>query len=243
MYQRAPDEIQNELWDLTMEFQMAKESLSPERQQEIGKDFLFDAYNYVQAQTKDKTNYHNAVRTQAAFQHRQQEQLKADQRHLELHQNFIKSNFENADRYLKAIQFTGFASFFAIWSAVNQWLPEKWSILALLLMIFSAIIFVSLEIIKASVLTSIFHRHAGIALSGLQTFLLRRSEYFRQQDTAIFYLTRIRTYMALLCLALSVSASSILVFLIVSHYLTLFSNSPVDNASIFFCQHLSSSLS
>lgn len=215
-----PKELQASLWEVTEKLNRASEPLPVTEQKKIGHQ-LFDVYNYVAAQVNNDKNTVNLIWGQSAHDAKVKAQLKAEQNNLNEHQKFIEVNFDNADRYLKTIQLAGYALFFAVWGFTRGWVKPEFEAVAAIMMVVSAAIFVSWEIAKASVLVALLRKHAKIALSGLDTFILARSEKFSSRPRAVTWFAASRVWVWWSCVIPAAIAVILLLGALVSHLLCI----------------------
>jgi hypothetical protein len=215
-----PKEVQASLWEVTEKLNKASEPLPVTEQKQFG-NRLFEVYNYVAAQVSSDKNLVNIMWGQSAHDARVKAQLEAEQKNLAEHQNFIEVNFDNADRYLKTIQLAGYALFFAVWGFTREWLIPEVEAVAAILMVVSAVIFVSWEIAKASVLVALLRKHAKIGLSNLDTFILGRSDNFSSRRRAVAWFAATRVWVWWSCVIPAAIAVVLLLGGFVSHLLCL----------------------
>ena len=215
-----PKDIQASLWGVTEKLIKASEPLPVTEQKTIG-NRLFEVHNYVAAQVSSDKNLVNIMWGQSAHDARVKAQLDAEQKNLAEHQSFIEVNFDNADRYLKTIQLAGYALFFAVWGFTRDWLTPEVEAVAAILMVVSAVIFVSWEIAKASVLVALLRKHAKIGLSSLDTFILGRSDTFSSRRRAVAWFAATRVWVWWSCVIPAAVAIVLLLGGFVSHLLCL----------------------
>jgi hypothetical protein len=134
---------------------------------------LWDIYNYFY-DLNTEPSFTRGLHAQSAHRAGLQEQLAQDRKLFNDHKQFIENNFDKADQYLRTIQLGGYAAFFAVWGLTRDWLVHGWSVIAVLLMLVSATVFVAWEIFKSTLLVRLMKHHASISSGGLEKFVHSR---------------------------------------------------------------------
>lgn len=216
-----PKDVQASLWEVKDKLDNASQPLPVTEQKRLG-NRLFEVHNYIAAQVANDKNPVNFIWAQSAHDAKVTAQLEAEQKNLAEHQSFIEVNFDNADRYLKTIQLAGYALFFAVWGFTRQWLIPEIEAIAAILMVTSAVVFVTWEIGKASVFVALLRKHAMIGLSNLDNFILGRSGNFSSRARASAWFAATRVWVWWSCVVPAAVAVILLLYGFVSHLLSLF---------------------
>jgi len=225
MESRTPDEIFELFHEQLEKLRSAEQSVSPEEQRRIANS-LGPVYNYVSLQTRSK-DINNTLIWNSANNEKIRKQREEDQKNLTQHQKFVEANFDNADKYLKTIQLVGYTIFFTAIGFLRDSIPthlEKW---AILLLILSAFVFVSWEVLKATILSALLRKHSQVALSNLESFITNRTKNFKSKNRAILWFSKVRVFVWFGCV---VPASFSLLILIYSIIVQILPTSPPEQA-------------
>lgn len=214
-----PKSIRAELWNVFDTLQKAERALSQSEQREMA-DRLTSVYNYVAAQV-EQPGAMNFLYAQSARDAKTRELLSTEREELKTHKEFVELNFDSAEKHFKTVQLAGYAVFFAVWGFTRQWIPPVAEALAALLMILSALFFVSWELAKTSTLAAILRRHASISSQGLDHFLISRSSRFATKSHAISFFSQARVWAWWLCVVPALFALGTMVSSIVAHLFTV----------------------
>ena len=175
-----PDELLRQLSDLWKQLLEAREPLSVTQQHEVA-HLLADVFNHYSELVRQPGGA-NALMRASAFQHRTREAHASAQQQLEAHRAVVKSLYEGADQYLRAIQIGGFAALFAVWGFTREALDPKLTPIVGLLLTISATAFGLWEIAKATIVALAIGSHAQVAEGSLEHFLRKRASFvFRAQ--------------------------------------------------------------
>jgi hypothetical protein len=175
----------------------AKDALSPSEQNKIAL-VLSDIFNYLSEMGR-KPNLQHILLSQAAHDARIEKQFVKEREQLDFHRRFVESNFDKADQYLRTIQLSGYAIFFAVWGITREWITPFWGSLAAILMIISAVTFVVWEIWKATLLSLALKNHAIIASSTIEDFVRNRMPKLIQVQSRITKLVQARATIWIIC--------------------------------------------
>ena len=207
-----PKEIFQKFHDFWSALSKAEEPLSAAEQKRMASD-LTDVFNYLSASTK-KQNPFNSIYSQSASDARLKEQLTADRAQLDTQRDFIESSYEKVEQYFRTIQLAGYAAFFGLWSLSKDYLPEKYALYSLLLMIVSALVFMFWEILKSSIITLAIKDHAKIGSNSIENFIASRVK-IRGRSSAIFLVTKYRFIPWFLSISSGAASVIILITLLV----------------------------
>ncbi len=175
----------------------SKDDLSPAEQKKMALG-LRDIFNYV-AEMGRKPSLQNIIRSQAARDARVEKQFINEREQLDFHRKFVESISDKADQYLRTIQLSGYAIFFAVWGITREWLTPFWGSLAAILMIISAATFVIWEIWKSTVLSLALKHHAIIASSPIEAFIRTRMSKLIYVQSSITKLAQARATIWIIC--------------------------------------------
>lgn len=211
-----PNKLLSQFWEHMSQLQNASRELSPSEQHQMA-DKLTEVYNYVSEQTNDRSNAVRAMYAQSAQAQKLRDTLASDREQLEKHEQFVTSNFERADTYLKTIQLAGYAVFFAAWGFTQDTMGPNAGAWSALLMIVSAVIFVGWEIFKVSLLSILLRKHANLGTSQVEQFVISRSSQFSSESSAILWFSSVRVWVWFACIIPAVIAVIILLIGIIGH--------------------------
>lgn len=167
----------------------AKEPLSANDQRKMAHD-LVSVNNYLLSITKE-TNALNLLYSQSAHDARVKEQFDADREQFDAHRAFIESSYEKVEQYFRTIQLAGYAAFFGLWNLSKDYLPEKYALYSLLLMIVSALVFMFWEVLKSSIIILEIKGHAKTGSNSVENFIKSRVK-IRGKGSAISIVTKYR---------------------------------------------------
>jgi len=207
---KDPEVILREFNAVIEKLRQAKAPLSPADQRAMA-DELTDTYNYVSGSSR-KRSLQNYIYSQSAHDARVKEQLEEERKQMELHKSFVESSFDKADQYLRTIQLGGYAAFFAVWGMTREWLTPFWGVLAAILMIVSATIFVIWEIWKSTLLSLVLKHHASIGSSSIEGFIRTRMSKLILERSKITKLAQARASVWIACVVPAVLSLVILVW-------------------------------
>lgn len=175
---------------------------------------LSEVYNYLSGLHR-KPSFERVVRSQSAHLSNQRKEAEKERSLLEAHRAFVETNLEKADQYLRTIQLAGYAAFFAIWGFSDTYIGDTQAKSALLLMIFSAFVFVGWEIWKATLISLSLKRHASIT-SDAETFARNRFEKVIAKQMTLELQSRNRFIVWIYCIITATLSVLIMLFSIVT---------------------------
>lgn len=206
---KEPQEIQKKFSQILDRLFSADKPMSAAEQRRLGAE-MGDIFNYTSAQSQ-KPNFINFLHSQSAHDAQLKKLQQQDIEQLNLHRSFVESCFEKADQYLKAIQLAGYATFFGLWSFTKGWLPAYIEILTILLLTFSASVFIGWEIFKSTFLSIAMRKHARIAgATNVEIFITKRIKRLQDKSSAILWFAGLRLWIWLICLIPAVASISLL---------------------------------
>jgi hypothetical protein len=211
---KDPKQIHEEFSKVLEKLSSAQQPMSAAEQRKLVDD-MSDIFNYVSAQSQ-RNNLTNVLHSQSAHDAKLRKLQEQDIQQLTLHRSFVESCFEKANQYLKIIQIAGYATFFGLWSFTRSWLPTHIEILTVLLLTFSAFIFIGWEIFKATFLSIAIRKHAKIAgltnITNIELFIKKRVKRLQDKSSAILWFARLRLWIWIICLVPAVVSISLLLF-------------------------------
>jgi len=195
--------------------QVSTEPLEPASQRGL-RERLVPIYNYVSAQIEQRNGV-NLLYAHSALDARQKERMLQEHAALEQHKVFVEKSFDNAEKHFKTVQIAGYAVFFTVWAFTREWVTPSTGVIAALLMIASASVFVVWEITKASVLASVIRNHANVSGDGIETYLAKRSVHFSTRSRAMSFFSSARLWVWWICVVPATGALALVVGSLIRH--------------------------
>jgi hypothetical protein len=150
------------------------------------KDHLSEVYNYL-SKTIRQTSLTNVLHNKSAQVSRVEKLLDQERTILEKHQKFVENNFDKAEQHFRAIQFGGYAVFFAIWGFTKELIDPIWGSIAALSMVISAIIFVVWEVFKSLTFGYALKDHAKVGMKSVEKFISSRMSVLLKDYTPVVF--------------------------------------------------------
>lgn len=205
---KAPKEILQVFNSALVQIRDTAHPLTPADRNKITED-LSKVYNYVSA-TIQKPSLTNALYASSAKNAKLEEQLAQERVMLREHQQFVETNFDKAEQYLRTIQLGGYAVFFALWSITGNRINSFWGALAVLLMLVSATAFVIWEVNKSITLSFFLKRHASIGGGKVEDFLKSRMAKLTPEKSVMLDLAQSRPMFLFVSIIPAIGAVSIM---------------------------------
>ncbi|MEN1943212.1 hypothetical protein WCE55_05030 [Luteimonas sp. MJ293] len=212
-----PQDIRKDLYSVMETLRTPTAPLEPAAQRGLG-ERLVPIYNYVSAQVEQRNGL-NLLYAHSALDARQKERMLQEHAALEQHKAFVEKSFDNAEKHFKTVQLAGYAVFFTVWGFTREWMTPSTGVIAALLMIASASVFVVWELTKASVLASIIRNHATVSASGIEKYLAKRSVHFSTRSRAMSFFSSARLWVWWICVVPATGALALIVGSLVKHFI------------------------
>jgi len=213
-----PQEIRKDLYSVMEALQTPTAPLEPAAQRGLG-ERLAPVYNYVSGQVEEPNGL-NLLHARSALDARQKERMLQEHAALEQHKAFVEKSFDNAEKHFKTVQLAGYAVFFTAWGFAREWMTPSTGVIAALLMIASASVFVIWELTKSSVLATVIHNHANVSGNGIEAYLAKRSAHFATRSRAMSFFSSARLWVWWLCVVPATGALALVVGSLVKHLIT-----------------------
>lgn len=222
MVLKAPQDLLRDL-DATITKMRGGTHLSAAERRHVADD-LAEVFNYVSVSSR-RPSFTNTLYAASARDARLKQQLDQERATLGEHRQFIEQNFDKAEQYLRTVQLGWYTVFFAVWGFARESFDPAWAILAVVLMMISAIVFIGWEVWKSTLLTLAMKHHVSISSGGLEKFLRSRMSKLIQKSSSVQSLTKVRAYVWLVCVSTAVPSAGIMLWQLLCAFSVEFTSS------------------